>query len=110
MLECFLIGGTCGLGCLVRYVFSFANDKASIPIGTLLANLLAAFLIGFFWDKVHNQELYRVLSAGFLGGLGTYSTLNDELLHLLKTPKRFVSYLCLTYGLGIAMVYFGLLI
>ena len=29
----------CGAGALVRYVFSKVNSRASLPLGTLLANL-----------------------------------------------------------------------
>jgi len=42
----------CGLGALVRYFFSRYNQASKLPLGTLIANLLGCFLIGFKVEKV----------------------------------------------------------
>ena len=39
------IGGM--LGALLRFLFSFMNQSSIFPIGTLIANLSGAFLMGY---------------------------------------------------------------
>lgn len=101
---------TCGLGAIVRYRFSYLNSKFSIPVGTLVANLVAAFLMGYFSQHIKNPMLLTILATGFLGGLGTYSTLNHEFIVLFKDKKKFLVYMGLTYLLGMICVFLGILI
>ena len=42
----------CGCGALVRYFFSRYNQASTLPLGTLIANLLGCFLIGLFYNHV----------------------------------------------------------
>lgn len=53
-MEVVLLALACGIGAVVRYYLSLINPKFSIPLGTLLANLLAAFLIGYFSKHLSN--------------------------------------------------------
>ena len=80
----------CGAGALVRYVFSKVNSRYSLPIGTLLANILGAFLIGYFYNHIEDKQLYVILATGLCGGLTTFSTLNAELADLFSERKKFV--------------------
>lgn len=100
----------CGAGALVRYVFSKVNSRASLPIGTLLANLLGAFLIGYFYNHIEDKQLYVILATGFCGGLTTFSTLNAELAELFSERKKFVLYLASTYILGFLAILLGIFI
>lgn len=99
---------TCGLAAVIRFQASQLNRHFPIPLGTLTVNLLAAFLMGAFYHRISNAHLYTILTAGLLGGLGTYSTLNVEFVSLLKRPKWLLLYLFLTYGLGLVLVWLGL--
>ena len=100
----------CGLGALVRYLFSKVNSRAALPVGTLMANLLGAFLIGYFYNHIQDKQLYSILATGFCGGLTTFSTLNDELQRLLRDKKVFYSYLTLTYIGGLVAIFLGILL
>lgn len=98
----------CGLGALLRYGLSHWNSKAALPWGTLTANVLGAFLIGLFYQRVYDQQLYLVLATGFCAGLTTFSTLNAELAGLFKERRKFLTYLALTYLLGLVAIILGI--
>ena len=100
----------CGGGALVRYFLSKVNSRAFLPVGTLMANLLGAFLIGYFYNHVQDKQLYTILVTGFCGGLTTLSTFNAELVGLFSNKKRFIHYLILTYSLGFLAIILGIFI
>lgn len=108
MSELLWISFSCGFGALIRYSFTFINGRAAIPVGTLLGNLVASFLIGYFSQHIKDSTHYTILASGFLGGLGTYSTLNFEFIRLFKTKKYFLIYFTLTYLLGLVLVFLGI--
>lgn len=100
----------CGLGALLRYFFSRFNHGSSLPMGTLIANLLGCFLIGLLYNHVESKEVYTILATGFCGGLTTFSTLNEELQRLLSDKKVFYSYFLLTYLGGLVAIFLGILL
>ena len=100
----------CGAGALERYVFAKVNSIASLPIGTLLVNLLGAFLIGYFYHHIEDKQPHVILGTGFCRGLTTFSTLNAELAELFSERKKFVLYLALTYILGFLAILLGIFI
>ena len=100
----------CGLGAIVRYLFSHYNQASKLPLGTLIANLLGCFLIGLFYNHVESKEVYAMLATGFCGGLTTFSTLNDELQKLLADKKVFYRYFLLTYLGGLLTIFLGILL
>lgn len=95
----------CGLGALIRYGLSPLNRYSPLPLGTLLGNLIVAFLAGYISQRP-SSEAWGYWSA-LLGGLGTYSTFNRELLDQRHQSGLFLVYLALTYGLGAAAVALG---
>ena len=105
-----LVLAACGGGTLIRYFLSKANSRAVLPVGTLIANLLGAFLIGFFYNQIKDQQLYTILATGFCGGLTTLSTFNAELVNLFLNKKTFICYLMLTYILGFLAIILGIFI
>ena len=111
------IGG--GLGALCRYGLFQAVQRLSgpgFPTGTLAANLLGSFLIGFLWQLFEGSRLtneWRLfLFTGFLGGFTTFSTFARETTQLLKVGewKTGLAYLLLSNGLGLTLVVAGYLL
>ena len=83
------IGGA--LGSLLRYVLALAMNALlpPIPMGTLAANLIAAYIVGatiaFFATAPGLSPVWRLfIVTGFAGGLSTFSTFSAELLSLLQ--------------------------
>jgi CrcB protein len=78
------LGG--GLGSCLRYAISSWLNPMSVllPWGTLLANVLACFVLGAsaYWvqSKFINHELWRLfIMVGVCGGFSTFSTFSSEL-------------------------------
>lgn len=64
----------------------------AIPVGTLTANLLGAFIIGmglaWFSRMTHIDPVWKVLiTTGFCGGLTTFSTFSAEVVFLLQEGR-----------------------
>ncbi len=83
------VGAT--LGAWLRWGLSlWLNARlATLPLGTLAANLIGAYLIGlavgFFNDWPQLSPEWRLLAiTGFLGGLTTFSTFSAEAMVLLQ--------------------------
>ncbi|MCJ1656075.1 fluoride efflux transporter CrcB [Staphylococcus sp. NRL 16/872] len=79
------IGGM--VGALLRYLISFLNDGTAFPIGTLIANLVGAILMGYLSTIViqyfkDHPILKKGLTTGFLGALTTFSTFQLELVKM----------------------------
>src|SRR5690606_40799152 len=65
------------------------STLASLPWGTLAANLIGGYLIGLVLGSfIHYPEvpdwLKLMLTTGFLGGLTTFSTFSAETVGLLE--------------------------
>ncbi len=68
----------------------------TIPLGTLVANLIGGFLMGIFMAATRNQlfvpEAARLaIATGFLGGLTTFSTFSAETVTLLSHQEYLMS-------------------
>jgi len=93
------IAGFGALGCLTRYYLSgWAYDLLgrSFPYGTLLVNILGAFIIGLVMEFGMRSTLLPAtlrigLTIGFLGGLTTFSTFSYETFRLLEDGELFVA-------------------
>lgn len=104
------IGGF--LGAIARFILSqwINRSFSSLPVGTLLVNLLGSGLLGLITGAAippHKQFLYGI---GFLGAFTTFSTLNFEVFQMTKQQLKYRSwlYLCLNYVLGLLLAYGGL--
>ncbi|MBP9603563.1 MAG: fluoride efflux transporter CrcB [Chromatiaceae bacterium] len=114
-----------GLGALLRWLLGQRLNPVfpSIPLGTLTANLIGGFLVGFLliWLNRHPAlppELRLLVITGFLGGLTTFSTFSAEVVTLLSRGELllglsaaaahlFGSLLLTALGMGLAHTLFA---
>lgn len=94
-----------GLGALLRAWFNVlaASVSSTIPIGTLIANLLGSYLIGialaFFLDHPAISPQWRLfIITGFLGGLTTFSSFSADVVMLMQRDQ-------LMLALGLALMH-----
>lgn len=84
------LGGA--LGSVTRYlVGGWIADRlgVSFPYGTLVINLTASFIIGFFvafaQERAGLSPYWRLfIAVGFVGGYSTFSTFEYESIRLLQ--------------------------
>ncbi|CNB89374.1 fluoride efflux transporter CrcB [Yersinia intermedia] len=86
------IGG--GVGSVTRWLISMKLNSLSnhVPVGTLLVNLIGAFIIGLalslFTRVTHIDPVWKLLvTTGFCGGLTTFSTFSVEVVYLIQDGK-----------------------
>lgn len=91
LLAVFIGGGT---GSVARWLVSMKLNPVHqlIPLGTLTANLIGAFIIGaglaWFNRMTHIDPVWKVLiTTGFCGGLTTFSTFSAEVVFLLQEGR-----------------------
>lgn len=118
MLKNILIIGTGGfVGSVARYLVSQLNLTVSfhsIPVGTLLVNIMGSFAIGFLTGIAEKSMIltpaWRLfLMVGLCGGFTTFSAFANENLMLMHNGQ-FLSvllYTGLSIFLGFIAVYLG---
>ena len=113
-LAIVLAGG--GLGAVARWLLSGALQEALgwyFPVGTLAVNVLGSALLGFVMGAsaelgVFTREQRLFLAAGFAGSFTTFSTMEYELLVLLRdSPWLGAAFLAASVVLGLLAVYIG---
>lgn len=85
------IGGV--IGSLLRYlvaVFCTSWVVGEFPLGTLTANLLGCFLLGFMtihfqFQSVLPEHLKTAITTGIIGSFTTFSTFSVEILKLIES-------------------------
>jgi len=93
------------VGALLRWTLGtqFNSVFPTAPLGTLLANLIGAYIIGlaiaYFAQAPEIAPEWRLLIiTGFCGGLTTFSTFSAEVLSLLQQGR-------LGWGLAVIAVH-----
>ena len=88
-LVAIMVGGA--VGCVIRWFFGIKLNSLfpSLPPGTLVVNLLGAFIIGaamaFFMRHPQLDPAWKLLIVtGLCGGLTTFSTFSVEVFTLLQ--------------------------
>lgn len=80
-------------GGLLRWFLSLKCNVIAftIPLGTLLSNLIAGYIIGFaiaFFNHSNLPPEWRLLIVtGFCGGLSTFSSFSAEIVNLLQEGR-----------------------
>ncbi|MFJ7971058.1 fluoride efflux transporter CrcB [Psychrobacillus sp. NPDC096389] len=97
-------------GAIARYYLSQKWNKTvadRLPLGTLTANLVGAFLLGFILSIALKDIYVLLIGTGFLGAFTTFSTLHKELFILQKYPRKWVMYFVITYAGGLSLAFLG---
>lgn len=94
-----------GIGALLRAGFNVLTVSAGsvIPLGTLLANLLGAYLVGiavaFFGSNPNVSSEWKLfVITGFLGGLTTFSSFSAEVVSFMQRGE-------FTWAIGTALLH-----
>lgn len=105
------------LGVLARFgigEWSKTHLALSLPLGTLIINLVGCLLIGsvqtiFLELRLMHREIQLFLAVGLLGGFTTFSTFSVETVRLLQAGRvtAAITYQVLSLVGGIAAVVAG---
>lgn len=110
------VGGA--IGTLLRYLTSLMAVRwlgSDFPYGTLIVNLIGAFLIGLVQQLgtealVVPDDLRLFLTTGIMGGLTTYSTFSYETVRLMELgawPQAWIN-IVVTTALCLGLCFLGL--
>jgi len=109
-----------GMGALLRYLLgrlTMSLQWSALPLGTLLANLIGCFLIGYLsWVLVYrwplSQNLQIIIITGFLGGFTTFSAFSLEVISMFQQEAniRALAYVSINVVLCILMTFLGLVL
>jgi CrcB protein len=103
------IGGA--VGAIARHLISQLNDKAALPIGTLLANVIGSFLLGYlyfyFKHALIPEEMKLAITSGLLASLTTYSTIQLQMFQFIQDQEYylFTLYFFLNIFVGLLSIF-----
>ncbi|MFT5196940.1 MAG: CrcB protein [Cellvibrionaceae bacterium] len=120
MQNLIAIGAGGAIGALLRYgiataTHSFIPLENGFPLGTFIANMLGAFLMGILYQTfnqsaAHNELLRLLLTTGMLGALTTFSTFALEGVNLYRVgnSSMAVTYIVLSNLFGLLILFAGI--
>jgi len=102
-------GGFAGALARLGLVEALPHGALEWPWPTFIANLVGAFLLGWFTTRLQERlplSAYRrpLLGTGFCGALTTFSTIQVELLKMLDASRYG---LAAVYGIGTVLAGFA---
>ena len=98
-----------GIGAVVRDMISIHMPKSLY--GTLIVNILGAFLAGtIIRSQFINGEYYDLMMVGFLGGFTTYSAFTKDQYELFKEKQyiKLVLYTLIMFSLTLCAFFVAL--
>jgi CrcB protein len=112
MTRILLIGLAGALGTLSRYGIGLWAGKAlgtNFPYGTFIVNVVGCFFIALVSQLALSTTLISptlrlTLTTGFIGGLTTYSSFNNETTNLLRERAWGVGLANVALTLGVCFV------
>lgn len=96
-----------GLGAACRFLVDqliTTGAKPSLPVATLVINVLGAFALGVVSGSPASLVVRLVLGVGFCGGFTTFSTASVELVRLWDAGRRLAA-----VGIAVAMLVLAVL-
>jgi CrcB protein len=106
-----------GLGSIVRFgagKFISARFTSLFPLGTLIVNVLACFLLGFIVTQADQKHLISPMTklflvTGFCGGFSTFSAFSNETVMLYTSGQNLlmILYVSLSILLSISGILAG---
>lgn len=111
-----------GIGGALRYTVSqvvkshlSTNALSTFPWATFAVNVIGCFLIGFIYSVTNggyvniSADTKAMLTAGFCGGLTTFSTFTYENLEMLQSGNIWpaILYISLSLIVGLLAAYAG---
>jgi CrcB protein len=109
-LAAIFVGGA--VGALARVALAQVGFGGSWPWPTFIANVLGAFLLGYFSTRLQERlplSAYRrpLLGTGLCGAFTTFSTMQVELLRMLDADRYglAISYAAASIAAGYAAVH-----
>jgi CrcB protein len=94
------------LGAVSRWLLGLGFNAmwATMPLGTLIANLVGGYLVGlsasYFEVQGHlPPELKLLVITGFLGGLTTFSTFSAEVVLVMQSGDYLKAFLTIAFHL-----------
>ena len=99
-----------GLGSLARYGVSemanlfFSNSLKATIFATLIANILACLILGYFTGKDIQPKYIIFWSVGFCGGFSTFSTFSNEVLQLIKLGQYALVFAYVVFSVTLGLV------
>lgn len=100
------------IGASLRYLVStwFAKIMGTqFPYGTLVVNIVGAFLIGFIMELSLNTDLVTpesrlFLTTGIMGGLTTFSTFSYETMNMIGEGSYFLGSMNIMLNLSLSVL------
>ncbi|TCJ22893.1 fluoride efflux transporter FluC [Nocardioides jejuensis] len=98
-MDAVLVVAGAAVGAPLRYTAGHYLD-GRFPLGTLLVNVVGAFLLGLFAGLTLDGHLMALLGTGFCGALTTYSALTVKSVELGRVTGT-------AYALGTVLLALG---